>query len=128
MASKGFTLLELLIVMALLGLLTALALPNLINTYQSLQAAYSRDEALSQLSGLGYRAFLARQGFELSGYPPAAPLPVPLELPAGWTLRAAPPVRFQANGACSGGQVELRYQERGFQVRLEAPYCQARLL
>lgn len=124
----GFTLLELLLVMALLGLLTALAMPRLMSTYHSLEAAYSRDEALSQLSGLGYQAFLARQGFELSAYPASPALPVPLELPAGWTIRAEPPIRFQANGACNGGQVELAYQERRFQVRLDPPFCKARLL
>ncbi len=129
---QGFTLLEVLVVLILLGVLTSLALPRLLTAYESIQAAYDRDEVLAQLGLLGYRALRLGRGFELGEYPFPPELPperrAPLELPEGWSLRAEPPIRYQASGVCRGGQVELRYASQLYALDLKPPFCRPELL
>jgi general secretion pathway protein G len=127
-ADHGFTLLELVVVLFVLGLLSALALPRLATVYDSLVAAYARDEVLAQLNGLSYAAFQHSQDFVLSRYPAPAQAPIPLILPTDWTLSADPPIRFRANGACSGGTVQVHYQKFSQSIALDPPFCHARLL
>jgi prepilin-type N-terminal cleavage/methylation domain-containing protein len=119
----GFSLLELLVVLAIFGLVSALALPNLAALAASMQAAQARDDIVDQLGRLSYAAFRAGKGFELAQVPPAAP-EMPLNLPAGWQIRADPPIRFAANGSCNGGVVSLFNAERNYTVRLQPPFCQ----
>ena len=53
---RGFTLLELLVVLALVGLVTAIAVPNLERLYAAVTREADRDYILDQFSGLGRRA------------------------------------------------------------------------
>ncbi|MFZ1643037.1 MAG: prepilin-type N-terminal cleavage/methylation domain-containing protein [Candidatus Contendobacter sp.] len=119
---RGYTLLELLIVLALLGLLTALAIPRFAALYQGMSAAYQRDEALRQIAGLGYRAFAQGREWVLTELPATdAALP---SWPEGWSLRAEPPVHYYRNGACSGGRIELTHPGGVERFALAPPLCQ----
>ena len=53
---QGFTLLELLVVLALVGLVTAVAFPNLERMVASVTRSTERDYILDQFAGLGRRA------------------------------------------------------------------------
>ncbi len=61
---RGFTLLELMVVLALLGLIVAIALPNLQTLYDSVTRNTQRDRILDQITVLGREAAL---GAELGG-------------------------------------------------------------
>lgn len=121
-SGRGYTLLELLIVMVLLGLLTALAIPRFVTLYASLTAVYQRDGVLRQIAGLGYRAF--RQGREFVVDESSATGAAALSLPEGWSLRAKPPVRYYRNGTCTGGVIELTSPEGMERFALLPPLCQ----
>jgi len=126
----GYTLLEIVVVLLIFSLLAGLAMPRLTSMYDSVQTAYQRDDVLARLGSLGYLAFQQGRDFELVSYPleestleASATDKSPLELPDGWQVRTERPIRFFANGVCSGGLVYLIYQGREFQVQLHPPFC-----
>ena len=65
--AAGVTLLELLVVLALLGLITALALPNLQRLQESLARTTERDRILEQFAGLGREAMLRGRTYLILG-------------------------------------------------------------
>ena len=76
----GFALLELIVVLLLLGLITALAMPNLQRLAASVARSTERDRILTELAGLGRRAMLEGRDYVVfgaggrrdAGSPPAA--------------------------------------------------------
>ena len=146
---RGFTLLELLVVLALVGLVAAIAFPNLERMAAAVTRATERDHILDQFGGLGRRALHRGRnyvvfgtgvtaeadsgvltGVETSGDGDATELLrdgyelYPIEVPEGWEIRLDPPLLVRANGVCLGAVLTLRYQgaeEEG--IELEAPWC-----
>ena len=123
----GFTLLEVLVVLVLVGLLTALAVPNLQRMSQSVEAATRRDAVLADIGGLGYRAYVIGQSFELGPATAAQMLrdgnPV-LALPAGWRIAAEPAVRYSFSGYCAGGTLQLQAPDGSLErLVLQPPLC-----
>lgn len=124
--ARGFTLLETLVVLALLGLAVALVAPAGYRMIASWQRATDAETILGALAALPDRA--RARGVDL--HLPAGELAArpDLPLPEGWRLVLARPLSVRANGACSGTQGELWEGETfalGF--ALEAPYCRIRL-
>ena len=68
-AAPGFTLLELLVVLVLVGLVTTLALPNLERLQGSVTRKTERDYILDQIAGLGREAMLKRRAYVVFGSP-----------------------------------------------------------
>jgi prepilin-type N-terminal cleavage/methylation domain-containing protein len=125
--SRGFTLVELLVVMLMVGLITALVAPNLATMLAGVQRVTYRDRIISDMSSLSFRAFTLGQSFELTEVRLSTPLrdgsPL-LVLPSGWRLRTEAPVRFSFNGTCSGGAVELVAPDGVVErLLLNAPDC-----
>lgn len=67
-AHLGFTLLEMLIVLLIVGLTSAVVLPRLPLMADSLDFALKRQSFEQELSGLAYRAYADKQDFILSGH------------------------------------------------------------
>lgn len=124
---RGFTLLELLVVMVIIGLVAALVAPNLERLVGSVDRATRRDGLLADISGLSYRAYALGQSFELSDAQLNRLLrdgnPV-LVVPSGWQVAIASPIQFGFNGLCSGGQLSLRSPDGVSEaLTLRAPDC-----
>ncbi len=131
---RGFTLLELLVVLAVLGLATALAMPNLQRLYAAATQASERDYVLDQFSALGREAMLRGRAYVVFGN---APPPDPAEaaryadyeiyvvdVPEGWRLGLDRPLVVLANGVCLGGALTLSHEEAAaVRVELAPPYC-----
>jgi prepilin-type N-terminal cleavage/methylation domain-containing protein len=121
MKTHGFTLLELMIVLFIVALLSGMIAPRLLTWYDSLQAAYERDDVLARLNELAYQAFQKSQDFTLTAYPTTEK--IPLELPQGWQLVAEQPIKFRANGACTGGKITLQFREYVYHLAFIPPFC-----
>ena len=125
--SRGFTLLELLVVMAVVGLLAGLIAPNLQKLVGSVDRATRRDGLVADIAGLSYRAYSLGQGFELSeanfGQLLRDGNPV-LAVPSGWRVAVEQPIRFGFNGLCNGGRLTLVSPDSVSEaVLLRAPDC-----
>lgn len=124
-SARGFTLLELVVVLALLGLATALVAPQGFRTIQAWRRATDVDAALGALAALGANA--REQGRRLRFE--AGPLPADAvgNLPEGWTIELDAPLVVQANGACGSTTGVLREGSYARRFAIEAPYCRIAL-
>ena len=141
---SGYTLMEILLVLALFALVAGLAGPRLTQVYDSLLRAGQRDDILQQISGLGFTAFQRGEKFEISApgeeYDSEAPgasgptpdthtSKAPLELPDGWRVTAEEaPVVYLPNGVCRGGRIRLEFQGRTERFDLNPPACRPEAL
>lgn len=123
--ANGFTLLELLIVLLVLGLVSGLVLPRLSNIYDGMVMMYEKEDILVQLNSLHFKVFQHGQVFDLISYPLPKDAPKLLELPPNWILKTETPIRFRSNGSCSGGHLTLLHGEENFSIKLEPPFCRA---
>jgi general secretion pathway protein H len=107
---KGFTLLELLVVLALIGLLAGIAAPNLEKMVTSIEKATQRNSAFAEIQSLNYRAYTLGQPFILTEEKTTKLLadgnPI-LTLPTGWKIQIPKPIQFNFNGYCNGGPLQL---------------------
>lgn len=100
-AVRGFTLLELLLVLALVALLTGLVAPRMWQWVQSARLRAGVDDVRAALEALPRQAFgdARRISVDTKG---------PLALPAGWRLEFAAPLVYEANGMTTGSRVRIR--------------------
>ncbi|MDO8890547.1 MAG: prepilin-type N-terminal cleavage/methylation domain-containing protein [Sulfurimicrobium sp.] len=126
--SRGFTLVEILVVLVVIGLIAGVAMPNMVKILQSTERAGQRDTLLGEIAGLGYRAYLTGQPITLGEVPVAAggeaEPQAPFQIPQGWKLEIHQPITYNFNGICSGGKITLvSPDERREIFRLEPPRC-----
>ena len=132
---RGFTLLELIVVLALLGLVTVLALPNLERMYEGFTRKAEQGRILNRIAGLGREAMLRGRAFAVYGAGEDAAEaiadrrvsgfePYDLDVPPGWEVNLDRPLLVRANGVCLGATVTLVHRGvSAARVVLQAPYC-----
>lgn len=124
MRPPGFTLLEMIVVLAILGLATALVAPSALRGIDSWRRQAAMDVLLDQIRGLPGTARARGEPIVVSAASLASEAP-PLRIEDGWTLRVDEPWRVAGNGVCDDGKVVVAssYGERV--VLVEAPFCDA---
>ncbi len=100
-AAGGFTLLELLLVLALVALLTGLVAPRMWQWVESARLRAGVDGARAELEAQPMRAFASAKRVKLGAEQP-------LPLPSGWRLELAAPLVYEANGMTAGSRVRIR--------------------
>ncbi|MGB3394186.1 MAG: type II secretion system protein [Stenotrophomonas sp.] len=116
---QGYTLLEMVVVMAILAMATAIAAPPSYRMIRSWQEATQVEDVMQQLERLP-------SAVRASGNPLLATIDGRAELidlPQGWTLHMAPPLHVQANGACSDAQGRLATAYQTIEFQVQAPFC-----
>ena len=111
--AAGFSLLEMLVVLALISIMVALVAPRLAGTVRAIATSGERAETVRQIELL---PLLARgQGQPIVAATDAMLVAKGLALPDGWRVTALDPLRVAANGIChparlrveGGGVVEV---------------------
>lgn len=100
-AAGGFTLLELLLVLTLVALLTALVAPRMWHWVEGARLRAGIDGARSELEALPMRAFASARRISVN-------VEGPLPLPSGWRLELATPLVYEANGMTAGSRLRIR--------------------
>lgn len=120
--SRGFTLLELLVVLALIAAVAGLALPNFSRLLDSFASNTAWRAVEAELGDLSYRAFSSGRALKLDATSAHAHLAT---LPPDWQLTSAKPLVYRQNGWCEGGQITITAmdgQTRAY--TLTAPKCE----
>jgi len=103
-ALRGFSLLEMLVVLALTSLTVALVVPRLSGSVAAIQRSGDRAEVVRQLQELPMRA---RQQATTISVPAQADLVDLLDLPEGWGVVALTPLTVRENGICLDADVQV---------------------
>ncbi|HZH44673.1 MAG TPA: prepilin-type N-terminal cleavage/methylation domain-containing protein [Lysobacter sp.] len=109
-STSGFTLLELLIVLALIAVASAMVAPRLQRTYDAVVGSGERAEVRRQLEQLPLRARRAGQPLFVNAGAHAV-LAESLQFPDGWQVSPLDPIRIEASGLCT--QARVRVEGRG---------------
>lgn len=121
-ASPGFTLFELLVVMAIMSAFMALALPSISTGFGSLSARSAANEISSTLTGARERALRERATFyaEVSNgrlaIKSSEGKTVEHTFAPGVELAPGPALSFYPSGASSGGEIRLTSGGLGYAV------------
>lgn len=144
---RGYTLLELLVVLAVLAAIVAVAVPRFLQLYARVSFAFQRDDVERQLlelpqevrrSGRGGILFDPSAGVHPGDTAAAAATvgsarafeewqPLRMELPGNWSLRVPNPILYHFTGACEGGEVILTVAGLSNRYVLTPPLCRPRL-
>lgn len=122
-SARGFTLLEVLIVLALMAFAAAMVAPRLQRTYDAIAGSGERAEVVRQLERL---PMLARESGQALVVPADGTMPSALAFPAGWSVQPADALRVEASGVCHAGAVLVTGRGTRERWELAAPDCGVR--
>ena len=122
MRREGFTLLEMIVVLAILGLATALIAPSMLRGIDTWRRKAAMDVLLDQVRALPGNARAAGKPIVIDTAALAS-TDSPLRIDGDWTLSNDKPWRVSANGVCESGELKVsnRYGEKT--IRVAAPFC-----
>jgi prepilin-type N-terminal cleavage/methylation domain-containing protein len=121
MPPRGFTLLEMLVVLALIGVMAGLALPNFSRFLESFTLKNQWAAVERELADLPYQIFISGTAFQLDSRTASTRLTT---LPEGWRVETTQPITYRFSGWCEGGRlavISATGTRRDYQ--LAAPTC-----
>ncbi|MGL6290155.1 MAG: type II secretion system protein [Silanimonas sp.] len=119
--ARGFTLLEMLVVLVILGLAAAVVAPPLARTLERVREAGDRDDVARGLEALPARAREAGRALVFRAGEPIVIRDRPW--PEGWAVVPVAALRVEANGFCQGGTLQVARPSGRTTWALGAPDC-----
>lgn len=121
--SRGFTLIEILVVLAVMGLLASIAVPAMQRMAERYEISTQRSQLLAEINGMSYRAYANGKRVVVSDQDSKGSQA--LITPPGWRIQTDKPIIYNFNGLCDGGKLVLIAPDnREETLRLEPPRCQ----
>jgi general secretion pathway protein G len=111
---RGFTLLEMLFVLMVVGLMAGLTIPRFAGSYLLRELTAQRGDIEDQLRELPRRVRLNARPLELPADLKLLDLgdgKPPLRVPPGWDVRFTPPLEISLLGACAPTVVSISHTE-----------------
>lgn len=118
---KGFTIIELLIVIILLGMVLSIALPVSYGMYATYNASVRAQEVMAYISELRRGAFLYSEMTVLSSQDGIMTVDGKKKIFSGMQVQLAEPIVFFRNGTSSGGIIVLRFGDVVQNLAVKAP-------
>lgn len=125
--AKGFTLLELMVVLVLMGLVAGVVLPRMSKLYDRTQAAFELEDLRLSLARIPLQTFSSNIRYELISLPSNVNQSLFISIPDGWVVQADAPIIYQPNGICLGGNLVASYGEVSYKFVLLPPNCVPKL-
>jgi len=104
MKHRGFTLLEMLVVLALIGVMAGLALPNFSRFLESFTNSSRWSGIEREIADLPYQVFSSGVALRLDSGGAAQRIPA---IPSDWRVEVAAPILYRESGWCEGGQLAI---------------------
>lgn len=125
---KGYTLLELVVVLAIMGIIMGMATPRLTKMYGAMEFSLQKDDLLFQLGTIPYQAFSKGQEISLAEALTAGKDQL-IALPENWEFdTSAKSVTYSPLGFCSGGTVRFSKYTKVITVQLTPPFCKPAII
>lgn len=118
--TKGFTLVEILVTLVILGLSASLVAPAVVKWLDARTAAAARDELTNILTILPLET-------EREGRKRVLSIPSDFNLQSEGQLRIIRPLVIRKNGYCEGGLLSLTIRSRTYSFQVSAPNCEVTL-
>ena len=125
---RGFTILEMVVVLVMIGLVTSLALPGLQRMYDSMSDSLERDEVNFALNGLALDVRNQGQSLYFTDYPNNKD-PLPMDFLSRLEkldvkIKADQPILVTYAGFCPvDGQLIVQLSSRKYPLVLRSPDC-----
>lgn len=119
----GFSLLEMLVVLALISVMTALAAPRLASTVRAIGASGDRAEVQRQIEDMPLRARLQSGEIRMGAETSLSPV---LHLPDGWSVHTITPLLVRDNGVCESARLRVRGLDTDEEWDVAMPDCRVR--
>ena len=126
--NRGFTLLEMVVVLVLMGIITSLALPGLQKMYDGMASSLSRNELRSVLNTLALDVRAEGRGLEFNNYPADSELLpkafLKLMEPLNVSLSMEQPLLITPSGFCPyPGVIQVTKGSQQYSLTLRSPDC-----
>jgi general secretion pathway protein H len=118
---KGFTLIEILIVLSIIGLMFSVALPISYSMYESYKASLKAEEVMVFISSLKRESFLYSEAKVLSSKDGVMIVNGKEKTFDDTSIQIDQPIEFYRNGTTSGGTLKIYVGDQAYTLNVQTP-------
>jgi prepilin-type N-terminal cleavage/methylation domain-containing protein len=122
MGKKGFTLIEILIVVSIIGLMLSVSLPISYSMYRSYKASLKAEEVMVFISSLKRESFLYSEAKVLASKDGVMIVNGKEKTFDDTSIQIDQPIEFYRNGTTSGGALKINVGGEAYSLNVQAPF------